>query len=538
MPRDMSQDMPETTNQSLNLDVLVGKHLRLVPACRMYQFYCSLWPAVPILLLLPFVLAVAFDLLNFGTNHFNRIYFGSPQWPVLEFNTVSSAVHQYVELARGVDPRRALRVALLLPVAVYFALSFVCLRITKITLAVILVVLALAIADFATRLSAEFQLSLQDGRFTSAEPFVSNIWFRSLWCYFFFVLVMALRKYFTTTLSERALLREAPRDALLSPAAFLQAFGIPKNLRNSSRPVRTVMLAYLGNLAGVAPVLILLMSIPLGYLVLAQVVDRVISDAQLFHSYDPIPLLLSDVLQFGAVILFLAVLVLSFAAIGRRCLAFSRRFLRVSLEQAQIADPRPPVLFLRSFRDDAVALPPLDGGFAYRLFDYAAKDKSLDELLLEEGTALGPVVALGNPSDAVPPYGAARGYAGNRDWRKMVADLMRDAAAIVICVDDTENLWWEVERTYQHAYIEKTLLLLHPKYRSGNQAADIFRKVEEISGLAILGDAGAAAQGKIIGLWMDAGSALRIGTTAQFSRAHYLLMLRWFLRSKAATGLP
>jgi hypothetical protein len=39
---------------------------------------------------------------------------------------------------------------------------------------------------------------------------------------------------------------------------------------------------------------------------------------------------------------------------------------------------------------------------------------------------------------------------------------------------------------------------------------------------------------KFIGLWADPAADLHVGTASYFSRAHYLLILRWFLRSKMA----
>src|SRR3974377_1406556 len=61
------------------------------------------------------------------------------------------------------------------------------------------------------------------------------------------------------------------------------------------------------------------------------------------------------------------------------------------------------VLNLRSFQDDTVPLAAPPSGFVSKLFAYADRKKTLDELLLTEGTTFGPVVvALGNPTDAVP----------------------------------------------------------------------------------------------------------------------------------------
>ena len=222
---------------------------------------------------------------------------------------------------------------------------------------------------------------------------------------------------------------------------------------------------------------------------------------------------------------------LAFRVVGSRSLRASRRYLRVSLEQAQASDPRRPVLFLRSFRDDTVALRSPKAGFDFRLFNYTERNKSLDELLLEEGTSLGPVVALGNPTDAIPPYGAARAYLQNSDWQKMIADLMEQAIVIVICVDDTESLWWEIEFVVEHQYLNKTLFLLHPKYDSDKDVPDVVRNFEKILGFAVTGELSATGR-KFIGLWPDRAAHFQVGLASYFSRAHYLLMLRWFLRSK------
>jgi hypothetical protein len=51
----------------------------------------------------------------------------------------------------------------------------------------------------------------------------------------------------------------------------------------------------------------------------------------------------------------------------------------------------------------------------------------------------------------------------------MIADLTEAAAAIVICVDETESLWREVEHVNNKAYLTKTLLLLHPKFANGDK---------------------------------------------------------------------
>jgi hypothetical protein len=129
------------------------------------------------------------------------------------------------------------------------------------------------------------------------------------------------------------------------------------------------------------------------------------------------------------------------------------------------SDTRKPVLFLRAFADDQVELPAASLGFLGTLLSLGRHRKTFDELLVEEGTLYGPVVALGNPKDKVPPYGVARGYFHNTEWKKAVSDLARDSVLIVLWIDDTESVWWEVEHIFQNGYADKTLFVLPPKHR-------------------------------------------------------------------------
>ena len=52
---------------------------------------------------------------------------------------------------------------------------------------------------------------------------------------------------------------------------------------------------------------------------------------------------------------------------------------------------------------------------------------------------------------------------------------------IVICVDDTESLWWEIKFVVEQQYLNKTLFLLHPKYDSDKGAPDSRSEFRESS---------------------------------------------------------
>ncbi len=226
--------------------------------------------------------------------------------------------------------------------------------------------------------------------------------------------------------------------------------------------------------------------------------------------------------------------------IGRLIVAWARRSVRFSIEALLHRDERPPILFLRPFKDDQVRLEPAEVMVLARIGGWLDSIASLDELMLEEGTPYGPVVAIGNPGDKLPPYGAARGYFDDKTWQMAVADLAERAIAIVICIDDFEGVWWEVENVVSR-HIDKTLILLPPASAGLERNAEIMTKL--ISRLATRAPQSlvVAALGNVqveqaqappvLGIFTDAGRT-RIAVSSSFSQLAYLVEVRMFLRSK------
>jgi hypothetical protein len=113
-----------------------------------------------------------------------------------------------------------------------------------------------------------------------------------------------------------------------------------------------------------------------------------------------------------------------------------RRQATSSIEEVQELDVRRPILFLRAFRDDQLFLASPKLPLISRLFGLGRGKVSLDVMLLEEGINYGPVVALGNPQDSLPPYGAARGYFDDRTWHDGVAALAQTIQFDQSCLTD------------------------------------------------------------------------------------------------------
>jgi hypothetical protein len=166
-------------------------------------------------------------------------------------------------------------------------------------------------------------------------------------------------------------------------------------------------------------------------------------------------------------------LVLGFASFAAlRFLA--RRTARVSLEQLMEVDRRPPVLFLRSFLDDQVKLSRPRGAIWHRVLSIGAASATLDYVLLAEATPIGPVVAMGVPGSK-PPFGAARVYMDDIGWQAEIARLADSARAIVIVIDNTAGVLWELAHIRQAGHEEKTLFLLPHRLTKPTEAEDIIQ---------------------------------------------------------------
>ena len=82
--------------------------------------------------------------------------------------------------------------------------------------------------------------------------------------------------------------------------------------------------------------------------------------------------------------------------------------------------------------------------------------------------AIGPLVALGSPEDYAAPDGAARMYAADTDWKDQFRILARRSACIVMRVDQSDNLGWELESIRTDRLQEKFLVLVSPQKKAGS----------------------------------------------------------------------
>jgi hypothetical protein len=126
--------------------------------------------------------------------------------------------------------------------------------------------------------------------------------------------------------------------------------------------------------------------------------------------------------------------------------ALERKRNAVGALEVMERDDRPPVLYLRSFKDDDDA--------SRGIVNYTVEE-DLAEVLKE----LGPVVTVGRPGEEVPQPGAARMYVAPDEWQTAVTDLMLKSRLVVLRIGDTDGFWWEVQRAAQLLEPERLVLI-------------------------------------------------------------------------------
>ncbi|NEB03967.1 hypothetical protein [Streptomyces sp. SID13726] len=151
-------------------------------------------------------------------------------------------------------------------------------------------------------------------------------------------------------------------------------------------------------------------------------------------------------------------------------------------DQTLSEDPRPPVLFLRTFGRESVyfSRKELPEGLnrAQRTARRLTEDRfeafqTVEKFLSRElNDRVGPFVALGDPADRVPREGASRNWGEDGTWEQVFLDLMPRSRCIVVAVHVSEGLAWELARV-READRQRRLFMFTPTYDEGGRVLNM-----------------------------------------------------------------
>ena len=157
---------------------------------------------------------------------------------------------------------------------------------------------------------------------------------------------------------------------------------------------------------------------------------------------------------------------LGLLVLGAVIFLVARRLGSADARRLMLRDPRPPVLYLRSFTDDRLRLwtatlgrPSLVERFTPRRFD------RFEEVLVRHLSRYGPVIAVNPPGTRLAPLGAARETIEPANWHSAVAGWMAHSALIVFLAPPsrvTQGLHWELRTVAEHGQLDKALVVVPP----------------------------------------------------------------------------
>lgn len=244
----------------------------------------------------------------------------------------------------------------------------------------------------------------------------------------------------------------------------------------------------------------------------------------------------------GAIVLFVwplsVALLYGLLALSQWLWSLARRTGQPSLQDALAMDRRPPVLFLRSFTDDQVSLASARVPRYLRVMDPGITRHRFEELLIFGFGNVGPVIAIGNPSDGRPPIGASRQYFGAGDWQGQVLQHMSRARAIVVSLSYTEGLAWELDQIRERGYLPKVLFIVPPELsrnvhdvRMRAARAGLLLNAANLSGEDGVGD---DLHNHVLACWSIGPDSETIVCSSHPSELDYEIALRFFV---AASGV-
>ena len=159
---------------------------------------------------------------------------------------------------------------------------------------------------------------------------------------------------------------------------------------------------------------------------------------------------------------FVEILLLALPMIGagRFCFQRGKKYKVPSAADLLKNDPREPVLYLRSFQDDATAAanPIWKAFFSPTAWAYSMAGE--EEQVAEVMNEIGPFVGIGRLGSKLPDLGAARMYVAESEWKTTVRDLVSKSRLIVFRLGNTPGFWWEIQTVVGMLPPEKILFLL------------------------------------------------------------------------------
>ncbi|MES9990678.1 MAG: hypothetical protein ABW098_01915 [Candidatus Thiodiazotropha sp.] len=163
---------------------------------------------------------------------------------------------------------------------------------------------------------------------------------------------------------------------------------------------------------------------------------------------------------------------------GAMLAIYGKRHLTPRVEEVLAKDHRAPILYLRSFNDQANDyslggyISAVGAMFGSRNMGLSTSSwgPTFQSQLAYVMERVGPYIAVGRPGARLPGTGAARLYVPEEQWQQRVTQLIRRARLVIIRAGTSSGLNWEIETVQRVINKPHQLLVILPLSKKGYRA--------------------------------------------------------------------
>ena len=245
------------------------------------------------------------------------------------------------------------------------------------------------------------------------------------------------------------------------------------------------------------------------------------------------------------------VLIIAWGFFVRMLWRRGRKHAAIDAQAALRSDPRRPILYLRSFRNDPLLMEGewgllvhrdgsgrrgTRGSIARAIYRMSTRLQAttggggrLEESVSGIVSPIGPFVALGAPGERLPELGAARAYTTDETWQGEVIEWMNMAQLIVAVAGPTHSLRWEFDNILSRNAWAKLLILMPPSTADDKTAAwgNLVAALQDRPWRDAVAN---LDQAEVVAIRLLEDGSLSVVTSCQKRMIDYVLAMRIMLR--------
>ena len=192
------------------------------------------------------------------------------------------------------------------------------------------------------------------------------------------------------------------------------------------------------------------------------------------------------------------------------------------------------ILYLRSFTADEIILPKPKLPLLSKVLSLRPFPVHVEEELFDVTDGYLPLIAVGRPGESQELTGglAYRDYLKDENWQTYVREKILAADSIVILLNSTGGVLWEVENVLRHSASAKTVFLIDPRAKDNEVWQNLTKRI-----IPIFAKAGVLAPdfqftGHPIGFYFSRDGLVEIENT-NWSATSYRTALSHYLSERA-----